>query len=128
VNICSCVIITSPDHLGPRINVMLKPLIEVLKQLWERVKAYDYNQKEKFNLRVAYLWSVHDFKAYNIFAGFSCNGILTCPICGGDTNCFRLKSVGKISHFDCHRRFLPPDHPFTHLGWTITVLKKTMLS
>jgi hypothetical protein len=24
------------------------------------------DQKQKFNLRVAYLWSVHDFKAYSI--------------------------------------------------------------
>jgi hypothetical protein len=25
------------------------------------------DQKQKFNLQVAYLWSVHDFRAYNIF-------------------------------------------------------------
>jgi hypothetical protein len=29
--------------------------------------VYDYDQKQKFNLRVAYLLSVHDFRAYNIF-------------------------------------------------------------
>jgi hypothetical protein len=46
---------------------MLKPLIDELKQLWEGVEAYDYDQKQKFNLRVVYLWSVHDFKAYSIF-------------------------------------------------------------
>jgi hypothetical protein len=107
-----CLIVPGPDHPGPRINVMLKPLIDELKQLWEGVEAYDYDQKQKFNLRVAYLWSIHDFKAYNIFSGWSCNGILTCPICGEDTDCFRLKSGGKISYFDCHRRFLPSDHPF----------------
>jgi hypothetical protein len=64
-----CLIIPGLDHPGPSINVMLKPLIEELKQLWQGVEAYDYNQKKKFNLRVAYLWSVHDFKAYNIFLG-----------------------------------------------------------
>jgi hypothetical protein len=74
--------------------------------------VYDYDQKQNFNLRVAYLWSVHDFKAYNFFSGWSCNGILICLICGGDTYCFRLKSRGKISYFDCHRRFLPLDHSF----------------
>jgi hypothetical protein len=46
---------------------MLKPLNEELKQLWIGVEAYDYYKKQKFNLRAAYLWSVHDFKAYNIF-------------------------------------------------------------
>jgi hypothetical protein len=29
-----------------------------------------------------------------------------------DTSCFRLKFRGKISYFDCHRCFLPLDHPF----------------
>jgi hypothetical protein len=67
---------------------------------------------KKFNLRVVYLWSVHDFRAYNIFSIWSCNGILTCPICMKDTSCFRLKFGGTISYFDCHRCFLPPGHPF----------------
>jgi hypothetical protein len=62
-----CLIIPGLDHPGPCINVMLKPLIEELKQLWEGAEAYDYDSKQKFNLRVAYLWPVHDFKAYNIF-------------------------------------------------------------
>jgi hypothetical protein len=47
-----------------------------------------------------------------VFLGWSCNRILTCLICCGDTDCFCLKSWGKISYFDCHRRFLPSDHPF----------------
>jgi hypothetical protein len=37
-------IIPGPDRPRPRINVMLKPLIEELKQLWEGVKAYVRNQ------------------------------------------------------------------------------------
>jgi hypothetical protein len=45
-----CLIIPSLDHTGSRINVMLKPIIEELKQLWHGVKAYDYFQKQKFNL------------------------------------------------------------------------------
>jgi hypothetical protein len=40
-----CLIIPGPDHPRSHINVMLKPLIEELKQLWQRVKAYDYDQK-----------------------------------------------------------------------------------
>jgi hypothetical protein len=107
-----CLIIPGPDHPGSRINVMLKPIIVELKQLWQGVEAYDYDHKQKFNLRVAYLWSVHDFMAYNIFSGWSCNGLLTCPICTKETCCFRLKFGRKICYFDCHRCFLPLDHEF----------------
>jgi hypothetical protein len=107
-----CLIVPGPKAPGPRLNAMLKPLIEELKQLWVGVEAYDCYKKQKFNLRVAYLWSVHDFKAYDIFAGWSVHGELTCPICGSDTDCFRLTHGGKISYFDCHRRWLPQNHKF----------------
>jgi hypothetical protein len=80
--------------------------------LWGGVKAYHYDQKKKSNLRVAYLWSVHNFRAYNIFSGWSCNGILTCLIYLKDTTYFHPKFGGKTSYFDCHRCFLPLDHPF----------------
>jgi hypothetical protein len=42
-----CLIIHVPDHPRSCINVMLKPIIEELKQLWQGVKAYDYDQKQK---------------------------------------------------------------------------------
>jgi hypothetical protein len=80
--------------------------------MWKGVEAYDYDQKKKFNLRVVYLWSVHDFRAYNIFSRWNCNKILTCLICMKDTSCFHLKFGEKISYFDCHRCFLPLNHPF----------------
>jgi hypothetical protein len=107
-----CLIVPGPNHPSPQINVMLQPLIEELKQLWIGVEAYDYYKKQKFNIRAAYLWSVHDFKAYDIFAGWSVNGPLTCLICGSDTDCFRLAHGGKICYFDCHRRWLPRNHIF----------------
>jgi hypothetical protein len=86
---------------------MLKPLIEELKSLWIGVEVYDCYKKQKFNIQAAYLWSVYDFKAYNIFASWSVYRELTYPICGSDTNYFRLTHGGKISYFDCHRRWLP---------------------
>jgi hypothetical protein len=64
-----CLIVPGLKAPGPRITVILKPLIEELKRLWIGVEAYDYYKKKKFNLRAAYLWSVHDFKAYDIFVG-----------------------------------------------------------
>jgi hypothetical protein len=70
------------------------------------------HKKQKFTLRATYLWSIHDFMAYNIFAGWSVHGRLTYPICHSDTNCFYLTAGEKISYFDCHRRWLPPKHPF----------------
>jgi hypothetical protein len=36
-----CLIIPGSNHLGKKLNVMLKPLIEVLKELWKGVEAYD---------------------------------------------------------------------------------------
>jgi hypothetical protein len=72
---------------------MLKRLIEELKELWKGVEAYDVFKKQIFKLRVAYLWSVHDFMAYAIFTGWSTHGRLTCPYCGSDTDCFRLLMV-----------------------------------
>jgi hypothetical protein len=38
-------IVPGPEVLGPRINVILKPLIEELKQLWIGVEAYDCYKK-----------------------------------------------------------------------------------
>jgi hypothetical protein len=84
--------------------MMLKSLIEELKQLWIGVEAYDCYKKQKINLQAAYLWLVHDFKAYDIFTSWSIHGELACPICSSDTDCFRLTHGGKISYFNCYRR------------------------
>jgi hypothetical protein len=98
-----CLIIPGLDHPGPKLNVMLKPLIDELKELWNRVKAFDSHKKQKFTLWAAYMWSIHDFMANGIFAGWSVLGRLTCPICHFVTDCFCLTTSGKISYFDCHR-------------------------
>jgi hypothetical protein len=45
-----CLIIPGPGHPGTNLNVMLKPLIEELKQLREGVEVYDYDQKQEFNI------------------------------------------------------------------------------
>jgi hypothetical protein len=36
-----CLIIPSLDHPGKKLNVMLKRLIEELKELWKGVEAYN---------------------------------------------------------------------------------------
>jgi hypothetical protein len=58
------------------------------------------------------LWSVHDFKAYDIFIGWSIHRELTYPICGSDTYCFHLTHGGKINYFNCYRCWLPQKHKF----------------
>jgi hypothetical protein len=40
-----CLIVPGPDHPGPHLNVMLKPLIEELKQLQIGVEVYDSYKK-----------------------------------------------------------------------------------
>jgi hypothetical protein len=40
--------ILGPEYLGVRLNVMLQPLIEELKILWEGVEAYDCFKKQKY--------------------------------------------------------------------------------
>jgi hypothetical protein len=98
-----CLIVPGLEAPGPRLNVMLKSFIEELKQLWIGVEAYDYYNKKKFNLRVVYLWSVHDFKPHIIFASWSIHEELTCAICGSYMDCFHLTHGGEIIYFNCHR-------------------------
>jgi hypothetical protein len=43
-----CLIIPSPDR--KKLNVMLKPLIEELKELWKGVQTYDVFKKQIFKL------------------------------------------------------------------------------
>jgi hypothetical protein len=106
---------------------MLKLLIEEMKQLWIGVEAYDCYKKQKINLRATYLWSVHDFKAYVIFAGWSIHRELICLIYGSDIDCFRLTHGGKISYFDCLIRWLPWKHKFRQeqkTFWKDTIVTK----
>jgi hypothetical protein len=45
-----CLIVPGSEAPGPRINMMLKPLIE---EVWIGVEAYDCYKKQKFNIRAA---------------------------------------------------------------------------
>jgi hypothetical protein len=122
-----CLVVPGPDHPGQKINVMLKSLIDELKELWNGVEAYDSYKKQKFTLRVAYLWLIHDFMTYDIFVGWRVHGRLTCLTCRSDTDCFCLTAGGKINYFDCHRCWLPPKHPFRAQKYSFrkdTVIKK----
>jgi hypothetical protein len=45
-----CLIIPDSDYPGKKLNVMLKPLIEELKELWKGVETYDVFKKQIFKL------------------------------------------------------------------------------
>jgi hypothetical protein len=99
-------------------NVFLCLLMEEVKKLWQGVDAYDSHLKYRFNLRAAYLWSIHDYLACSKFAGWCVYGQLNCLICMDDTNEFRLQHGKKVSFFDCHQRLLPSNHPFWNDTWS----------
>jgi len=64
----------------------------------------------------AYLmWTINDFPAYVMFSGCGTKGKLACAYCMEDIKAFTLKHGGKSSWFDCHRQFLPTNHPFKRI-------------
>jgi hypothetical protein len=86
--------------------------MEELKELWQGVDAYDSHLKCRFNLRAAYLWSIHDYLAYEKFVGWCVHGQLNCPVCMDESDAFRFQHVRKVSFIDCHRRFLSLSYEF----------------
>jgi hypothetical protein len=105
-------VIPGPKEPRKQMNIFMRPLFEEMKELWQGVDVYDSYLKCHFNLRVAYLWSIHDYLAYDQFAGWCVHGRLNCPICMDDTDVFRLEHGKKVPFFDCHQRFLPSNHEF----------------
>jgi hypothetical protein len=106
------IVILGPKESKKQMNIFLCSLMEEQKELWKGVDAYGSPLKCRFNLRVAYLRSIHDYLAYGKFVGSSVHGRLNCPICMDDSDAVRLEHDKKITFFDCHRRFLPMNHPF----------------
>jgi hypothetical protein len=86
--------------------------MEDVKELWQGVDAYDSRLKCRFNLRVAYLWSIYDYLAYDKFDDWCIHGRLNCPIYMDDSDAFRLKHGRKVTFFDCLQRFIPLSHTF----------------
>jgi hypothetical protein len=105
-------VILDPKELKKQMNIFLYPLMEELKELWQRVDTYDSHLKCRFNLRVIYLWSIHDYLTYGKFTGWCVHSRLNCPVCMDESDAFKLQHDRKVSFFDCHRRFLPLSHEF----------------
>ncbi|CAA7022710.1 unnamed protein product [Microthlaspi erraticum] len=81
--------------------------------LWEHgVEAFDVSCQQNFMMRSVLMWTISDFPAYGMLSGWTTHGRLSCPYCKDNTNAFQLKHGRKTSWFDCHRRFLPAEHPY----------------
>jgi hypothetical protein len=83
-------------------NIFLCLLMEEMKELWQGVDAYDSHLKYRFNLQATYLWSIHDYLAYEKFVDWCVHGRLNCSICMNGTDVFRLQHGKKVSFFNCH--------------------------
>jgi hypothetical protein len=105
-------VIPGPKESRKQMNIYLCLLTEELKELWHGVDAYDNYLKCRFNLRAAYLWSIHDYLTYGKFTGWCVHGRLNCPVCMDESDAFRLQHGRKVSFFNCHQRFLPFSHEF----------------
>jgi hypothetical protein len=81
-------------------NIFLRPLMKEMKELWQGIDAYDSHLKCRFNLRAAYLWSIHDYLAYDKFVNWCVYVRLNCPICIDDIDAIRLQHGKKVYFFD----------------------------
>ena len=58
-------LIPGPRQPGNDIDIYLEPLVEDLKELWNKgVVVYDAYEERYFNLKAMLLWTVNDFPAY----------------------------------------------------------------
>jgi len=106
-------VIPGPSNPGRNIDVLLRPLIDELTQLWSsRALTYDISRKQNFVMRAALVWIINDFPAYGMLSGWSTHGKLACPYCMENNKAFTLRNGGKASFFYCHRRFLPRNHKY----------------
>ncbi|XP_057989061.1 uncharacterized protein LOC131172125 [Hevea brasiliensis] len=99
---------------GDKIDVFMQHLIDELNDLWTNgLDTYDAHGHNKFQMRVALMWTINDFPACGMLSGWNTKSKFACPSCGFDTCSKWLDKGGKYC-FMGHHRFLPPNHPFRH--------------
>ena len=78
-------LIPGPNAPGKDMDVYLRPLVDELKELWEKgVKTFDVVEKEYFTMRAIIFWAIHDLPAYGTLFGYSTKGYKACPDCLDD--------------------------------------------
>ncbi|XP_010445863.1 PREDICTED: uncharacterized protein LOC104728603 [Camelina sativa] len=116
------ILVPGPDHPKKALDVFLQPLIYELQMLWEHgVEVFDVSMNQNFNMWAMLMWTVSDFPTYGMLSGWTTHGRLAFPYCQDNTDAIQLKHGRKTSWFDCHRRWLPEDHPYR---WSTTLFKK----
>jgi len=86
--------------LGWNIDVCLRPLIDELKQLLSsKALAYDESRKHNFLMKIALMWTINDFPAYEMVFSCSTHEKLVCPYCMENNKALTLTNVGKASFF-----------------------------
>ena len=107
-NFMMSLLIPGPDSPGKDFDVFMEPLVEELLQLWTGVPTYDaLSPEEKFNLRAAIIWSIHDFPVLHTLCGRITTGYQACVHYDKDPCSKRIRSkICYIGH--CH--FLPRNH------------------
>ncbi|GKV27030.1 hypothetical protein SLEP1_g36237 [Rubroshorea leprosula] len=69
-------IIPGPKSPEESIDVLLQPLIDELKELWSfGVQTYDNFRQQNFQMRATLLWTISDFRAYDMLSGWSMHGV-----------------------------------------------------
>ncbi|XP_051219303.1 uncharacterized protein [Lolium perenne] len=108
-NFMLTLLIPGPSSPGKDFDVFMEPLMEELQELWKGVKSYDANSPDKFDLRAAILWCIHDYPALHTLLGRATSGYQACVRCDKE-NCSK-KLRNKI-FFIGHHRWLPRYHPW----------------
>ena len=107
-NFMMSLLIPGPESPGKDFDVFMEPHVEELLELWTGVLTHDaLTPKQKFNLRAAVIWCIHDFPALHTLSGRITAGYQACVRCDKDPCSRRIR--GKIC-FIGHRRFLPENH------------------
>ncbi|XP_071677306.1 uncharacterized protein [Lolium perenne] len=108
-NFMLTLLIPGPSSPGKDFDVFMEPLMEELQELWKGVKSYDANSPDKFDLRAAILWCIHDYPALHTLSGRATAGYQACVRCDKENRSKKLRN--KIC-FIGHRRWLPLSHPW----------------
>jgi hypothetical protein len=93
-------VIPGPSSSGRNIDVCLRLLVDKLAQLWSSgALTYDISRKQDFLMKVALMWTINDFPAYEMLSGWSMHKKLACPCCMENNKAFTLANGGKAFFF-----------------------------
>jgi hypothetical protein len=123
-NFMMALLIPGPDSPGKDFDIFMEPLVEDLFKLWNGVQTYDALSPDKFNLRAAVIWCIHDFPALHTLSGRLTAGYQACVRCDKDPCSERIRN--KLCWIGS-RRFLPLDHRWRKAKGSMAILNHVTL-